>query len=82
MAEAKKKPEPSKEDKAKEIEKVEVTFLANYIAPRGPGINGAKGDVKTYPMSAALKACVEEGIVKVGRHTVEEKRETATRSAE
>ena len=59
-------------------EKVTVEFQADYIATRGAPISGAKGAVKTYPMTDDLKKCLEEGTVKIVKEGAAEKREKAT----
>ena len=60
------------------MEMVSVTFKKNYIASRGPGIAGHKGQTKFLRMSEALQELIETGIVEVVRATPAQTRKKAT----
>ena len=57
---------------------VQVKFLKNYSATRGPGITGAKDSVRSFRMTDALIALIDNETVELVRETKAEKRETAT----
>lgn len=70
------------EAKSKGVEKVEVEFLKEYCAARGESIIGAKGAVKTYPMTKQLAELMDadrEGgaVLKLVRKVPAAKREKA-----
>lgn len=67
--------------KKKQAARVVVKFKKSYIASRGPGISGQKGDEKQYPMSDALQQCCDDGICEVVREVKAAKRETAKKPA-
>lgn len=46
-------------------ERVEVKFEKNYSASRGPSISGAKGDVRSFPVTDALTDLINSGICSV-----------------
>jgi UDP-N-acetylmuramyl pentapeptide synthase len=61
-------------------DKVKVKFNSSYIAARGPGIAGAKGAEKEYPMTDALKKLIDEGVVVLVKATSAAKREKAVKA--
>lgn len=58
---------------------VTVKFNKSYIAARGPGIAGAKGDEKHYRMTTDLKLLIDDETVSVVKSAPAAKRETATK---
>ncbi len=58
---------------------VEVQFHKSYVASRGAGISGGKGQKRTYPWTPQLKALCDDGICSIVREVSAKKRETATR---
>lgn len=58
---------------------VQVKFKKNYIASRGPGIAGVKGQICSYRMTDALQALLDSGVVELVKKAPAEKREKATR---
>ncbi len=57
---------------------VMVKFNTDYIASRGPGIMGRKGEEKTYRWSEALAECIANETVEVVKETDVSKRQKAT----
>ena len=60
---------------------VAVKFNRNYIASRGPGISGAKGDEKNFRMTDALKELIDSEVLTLIRKAPAAKRETADKKA-
>lgn len=61
---------------------IQVEFLKTYVAPRGQGIAGAKGDIREYEQSEQLAALLEDGTLKAVKTKGGGKRETATEKPE
>lgn len=59
-----------RERRAALSEDVTVKFNQDYIASRGPGFVGRKGDVKTYPASKALAALCDSINPETGKPVV------------
>ena len=61
-------------------ERVEVKFNQDYVASRGAGISGRKGDTKMYPDSPDLRKLIDnDPVTKVKVHKPKKKTAAATR---
>lgn len=65
------------EKKDKRLDELNVEFQKDFVASRGAGISGAKGEVKKYPWSEDLQRCIEDDVVKVVKQPAAAKREKA-----
>lgn len=63
-------------------DEIKVEFQKTYIAGRGLGIAGKKGDVKTYQSCEQVAGLLEDGTLKAVKKSGAGKREKATKKAD